>query len=340
MRIGVIVRANRKGLGYQTRDVMDHLPADKVLLVLMSSRAAPDDLSLVEHREAVHVPLGTDMRMSPRLVAGFLNEIDVLFSAETLYDWKIADLARRHKVRTVVHGNPEFYTHHRFPGTPQPDRWIWPSSWLTDHPDLPDGPIIPCPAPWHQPVAGDPNDEVLRVLHVAGHSAAADRNGTTDFLSAIPRLRSPVEVTIVSQDGWLPDVRAPHHVKVNRIPTGVKHRIEMYEGQHIVVLPRRYGGNCIPATEALASGCALAMSDVVPNHQWPIVPLAARLAPGHLTPFGRIKTHSVRGATIADAIDRLNANRGRLERQMAESRRWARENSWDALRPRYLEALS
>jgi hypothetical protein len=278
--------------------------------------------------------------LPPKIMAGFFRDIDVLFSAETLYDWKIADLARRCGVRTVVHGNPEFYRHHRQPGAPQPDRWVWPTAWLTDHPDLPVGPIVPCPAPPMKHVAGDPDDEMLRVLHVAGHAAAADRNGTSQFLAAIPRLRNPTEITIVSQDGWLPQVRAPHYVKVNLVPTGVENREDLYVGQHVVVLPRRYGGNCLPAAEACAAGCALAMPDVSPNAMWPIVPLAASTAPGHLTPFGRIKTFTVRPATIADAVDRLNSNRHKLTVAMEAAAQWATDNSWDALRPRYAEVLS
>lgn len=341
MRVGVIVRANTKGLGYQTRDFMDHFPADRVLVVKMGSRSAPDDLSLVEHREAFVIELTPqNLSLPVKIMAGFFRDVDVLFSAETLYDWKLPELARRCNVRTVVHGNPEFYAHHRHPGYLHPDRWVWPSSWLTDHPDLPDGPVVPCPAPWSDAVAGDPDDEVLRIVHIAGHGAAADRNGTVDFLAAIPRIRSTVEITVVSQDGWLPDVRAPRHVKVNRVPTGLKHRIELYENQHLVVLPRRYGGNCLPAAEACASGCALAMTDVEPNQMWPIVPLAAANAPGHHTPFGRIKTHRVRPAAIADTIDRLHANRSRLAGAMTASLQWAKDNSWDALRPRYTEVLS
>lgn len=339
MKVGVLVRANRKGLGYQTRDFMDNFPADVAVLLKIPDRRAPDDLSLVAHREMFEIDVAPDFKLPPKIMAGVFREIDVLFSAETLYDWSITDLAHRYGARTVVHGNPEFYVHHHRPYQ-QPDRWIWPSPWLTNHPDLPVAPVIPCPAPPWEPVAGHHDDEVLRVLHVAGHSAAADRNGTTDFVGAIPRLRYPVEVTIVSQDGWLPDVRAPKHVKVNRVMTGIADRRAMYEGQHLVVLPRRYGGNCLPAAEACAAGCALAMTDTAPNEMWPIVLLAARAAPGHHTPFGRIKTVGVRSSTIADVIDRLNANRSKLAEHQARSLLWAANNSWDALRPVYRKALS
>jgi hypothetical protein len=340
MKVGVLVRANRKGLGYQTRDFMENFPADSQIVIQMPSKVTPDDLSLVK-RDGFAIELAPgNLSMPVKIMSGFLRTIDVLFSAETLYDWKLPELARRHGVRTVVHGNPEFYAHHRHPGYLQPDRWVWPSKWLVDHPDIPDGPIVPCPAPPIPRVAGDPDDDVFRVVHIAGHAAAADRNGTTHFLSAIPKLRNPVEITIVSQDGWLPEIRAPRHVTVNRVPAGVDNREDLYAGQHLVVLPRRYGGNCLPAAEACAAGCALSMSGTTPNEMWPIVPLPASIAPGHLTPFGRIKTCSVRPAAIADTIDRLNANRTRLARHMEEASQWAVDNSWDALRPRYREVLS
>ena len=41
----------------------------------------------------------------------------------------------------------------------------------------------------------------------------------------------------------------------------------------MLVMPRKYGGLCLPVLEAAARGLALVMTDTVPNSDWPIVPI-------------------------------------------------------------------
>lgn len=340
MTIGAIVRANHKGLGYQTRDFASNFPADVILWVLTGATHDPDDLSFLDGQSAEFVVTADrHRRLAPaKSLAKFVRAVDVVFSAETLYEWEIADLARAAKAKTVVQGNPEFYVHgHQT--LPAPDRWIWPTSWMTDV--LPDGPVIPCPVTLHPELAADPfSTDPLRVLHVAGKAASGDRNGTLLFMEALRYIQTDVVVTVVGQDGWLPESRPHKTVELITNVTGVDDRWEMYRDQHVMVLPRRYGGNCLPANEACAAGLALVMPLVSPNQEWPIVGLDATVAPRHLAPFGRLPTYAMRPQVIAGAIDRLNRGRDRLAQTMMESRAWAQRHTWDALRPAYTEALT
>ena len=85
----------------------------------------------------------------------------------------------------------------------------------------------------------------------------------------------------------------------------------MYRGVNLVVLPRRYGGLCLPALEAAASGCALAMTNTPPNGHWPIMPIDCRQGRNLNTQAGLIRTVNAVPDSVAYTINTLARNRGR-----------------------------
>lgn len=277
-----------------------------------------------------------DDRLDEDAMRAFVDSVDVIFTAETMYDWRLCNIAREADVATIVHGNPEFYRHDReLREAPGPDSWWWPTNWLIGQ--LPSGPIVPIPVDDDWPhLAGDPNDEVLHVVHVAGHRAAGDRNGTEPFMAALRLIGSKVRVTVVGQDGSLPPAgRLPKNVELVTNLEGVDDRRQLYAEAHLVVLPRRYGGNCLPAYEAMASGCALAMSNCAPNHAWPVALIAGRMGRPQRTPFGSIPAFSCSPHSIASVIDNLARDRGHLACLMGESTEWAQAHRWSVLGPVY-----
>jgi hypothetical protein len=271
----------------------------------------------------------------------WLDGLDTVFAVETLYDWNFADWAREAGCRTVVQGNPEFYNHHRHPERSQPDEWVWPTEWMRDHEDLPHGDLLPVPAP---PVdernLARPEREELRILHVAGHRALGDRNGTDLFFESLALLGTHVHVTVIGQDGQLPTGRLGRNVTLKTNPKGVQDRWDLYDNQDIVVLPRRYGGLNLPAIEACSRGVVPMMPDVVENGLWPILPLSARKGRLQRVPFGVVPTWMVRPNAIAYEIDKINRNRDALSAAKERAVDWADNNSWEAWLPAYQDALA
>ena len=53
------------------------------------------------------------------------------------------------------------------------------------------------------------------------------------------------------------------------------------------------------------------------------------------TPFGLIRTYECRPNNIAVEMDRLSEDRTILGRAQGEGETWARDHTWDQLRPRY-----
>lgn len=338
MRTGLIVRANQKGLGTQTLELARNYPFDSLLLVIDHNRRWPEDPSLFPGAHVAEWHWRDDLRLDPHPVRAFLSEVDVVFSVETLYDPQLAVQARNQEIYTVIQGNPEFYRHSLYRWPHGPDRWTWPTSWLLDL--IPPGQVIPVPAMTPGARPGDPDDDILTILHVAGHRAAGDRNGTELFAHGLRTVQHRCKVRIVSQDGEIRLPRLPPHVEVELLPHGVADRWEMYEGVHVLVMPRRYGGLSLPIVEALSVGCAVAATDCPPNHSWPIVPLAAREGRAIRVPVGDVRAHQIQPRSVGRVVDLLTEDRAYLRSLMDQSTQWAVSNSWERLRPVYTSLLT
>jgi hypothetical protein len=333
MKVGLLARCDNRGISYQTYEFYRALEPHRTLVFCLNDPAWPEDTGRYNRRNVDFTAVCPDRIVDERKARKLLRDIDVLFAVETVMDWRIIDWAQEAGVRTVVQGNPEFYVHHRFP-LPHPTVWTWPTDWMLD--ELPEGPRINVPVPDDvRRTAADPGEGQLRVLHVAGHAAAGDRNGTIDFMESLASIRTRVEVTVVGQDHWLPKARVPANVSLHTIPSGVENRWDLYRDQHVVVLPRKYGGLCLPAQEAMASGCAVVMPNCSPNEMWPGPRVDARKGRLHNSPFGRLQTHNVSPIHLGHIVDRLNSDRDLLARHQLEARRWASENTWSKWRPEY-----
>lgn len=339
MKIGLLARCDNRGIAYQTHEFYKHMKPHRTLVMCLNDPAWPEDQSRYDGKNVDFVNVPPDRSIDEHKARKLLREIDVLFAVETLMDWRIAQWAGQMGVRTVVQGNPEFYVHHQRPGLPSPDKWVWPTEWLLD--ELPEGPVLPVPTPDECPVrAKDAEDGKLKVLHVAGHAAAGDRNGTLNFMEALMHIKRDVIVTVIGQDGWLPKFTAKPNVTINLQPSGVYDRWQMYQDQHVVVLPRKYGGLCLPALEASRVGCAVVMPDCVPNHMWPGPRIPARRGRLHRAPFGAVLTYDTDPRVIAHRIDDYDKNRDELAKDMQESYIFGVSNTWEMWRERYEKELA
>lgn len=344
-RLGLIARADHRGIGYQTREFARHMRPDRILCVQMNDPAWPEDADMDELCDDVRYTssnLSVDLAergLDRATCEEFLDGLHIVFAVETVYDFEFINWAHNHGVWVVIQGNPEFYVHHRHPDWPRPDVWAWPTPWLVDA--LPPGPELPVPASTSPVDAAAPFDDVFRVLHVAGKHAAGDRNGTVEFVEAVRGLTQRTHVTIVTQEDRLPFRVRPgrSNVTVDVITGGVEDRWSMYENQHLLVLPRKYGGLCLPAIEAMASGVAVMMTGCSPNEIWPGPRITARKGRIQLSPFGKIQTYATHPTEIASKLNRLAMQRSAVEKAQREAEQWAAAHSWEILGPELYEPL-
>jgi len=335
IKIGVIGRSEQRGLGIQLTEFVSNMPVDRVLHVMIPKSRWPNRPATFAPVPTTHVTF--DGQLPEGQTRAWLAGLDVVFTAETVYDWRLIGWAKELNVKVVVQGNPEFYRNAK-ENLPEPDVWWWPTPWRNAN--VPEGPVVPVPVPTLTPVVGGaPDEEVLNIVHVAGHRAAGDRNGTDLFLAALKFIPNKINVHLYGQDGHFEKFKKQPYGLINIFENGVEDRWQMFDGAHIVVLPRRYGGLCLPAQEAMRAGCAVLMPDCSPNRFWPTVPMPCQPGQSQVTPAGPIRTYYTKPRDIAAAVEQLCNNRSNLMKAQTASFMWAEEHSWTVLRDTYMKYL-
>lgn len=322
MRLGMIARCDDRGLGAQTFEFYRHMRPDVTVVIDMTP--------ITQQRWAQHFDWYPDGIITPwkgyaqplsteALVA--LASCDVVFSAETFYDPRLPKWLHDQGVKTVLQPNPELYRNE------QPTELWWPTGWLTAK--LPKGRIMPVPIPDEQ-IADRPAGPGL-LLHVGGWKALGDRNGSQFLPWLINRTSGSWRITSQSGIRLTPLMR-------NRVePVGhIEDRWRLYDGCAILVMPRRYGGLCLPVQEAMARGLAVVMTDTEPNREWPIVPVEAGAGALVGMTLGPVQ---VKNCDLHHLIGQIEHTLANLEQYQAASLVWAHQNTWSRLGPLYRQRM-
>lgn len=175
MKLGVIARADDRGLGVQTWEVVRNMDPDRVLVVREPGSEQQGFEPHLDRFPGATVVTDHVGVLPEGIVRDWLDGLDVVYTAETLYDERFVGWADAMGVATVIHTNPEF---HR-PSRTAPTRWWSATDWRLGH--LPDSlRVVPMPVPLDRWLRHA--DPVSRVLHVRGRAATRDRNGTDTVL--------------------------------------------------------------------------------------------------------------------------------------------------------------
>jgi glycosyltransferase involved in cell wall biosynthesis len=352
MSLGLIARADNTGLGIQSWEFHRHLQPDKTLIVdLTGQSASGKDLTIYPDRfPGATVVSGPPTR---RDLKTFLDGLDSVFTMETPYTYELYTMARQRGIQTVLQGNWELLDylqdgpHHKH----LPDVLALPSSWNLVHARrlLADRmSVIHLPVPiatdrWQPPA--DPPPSCRRFLHVAGHPAIGDRNGTRDLLTALQYVRAEVTITLTCQRiGYLASLitrgQSPDNVTVVIESDPPQNYWDLYTDQHALVLPRRYGGLSLPVNEAIGAGLPVLMPAISPNTRW--LP-EEWLTPATLSDTIHTKTlidvYRSYPQELAARIDRLAHDEDFYTRARYQARKLAVTYGWPALLPYYQEIL-
>lgn len=328
MRIGTMGYRTRTGLGYQVKSYVEHLGIERVLVVDLSMH---NGLPLTNW-------YGGQMTVQgyPDAVQfdAFLQGLDVVIVAETPLNYQLYELARRKGVKTVCVPNWEFFDHLVNPHYPLPDMFIAPSRWHYRELQGFCAQHRVGLRQLHHPVDTTQFHGRLRqstkTFHIAGKPAAHDRNGTWDYLYSTPN------GTVITQDRSF-----AHHLRSkfrhSNVHTDINNPAHMYQLGDIMVLPRKYGGNCLPLNEALASGCPVIMPDIEPNnHLLPSEWLVKASVVDSFTPRTKIDIYQTDRVDLQRVIEHVQ---GDITRHSQTALDIAQTISWASLKPRYLEAL-
>ena len=328
-RVGLVARCTDSGLGHLSKSFYDNYPVFSTLCVTDADPRYRDHADWFPDATFVRM---ADMRNFP--FTRFLSNIDVLFSYETFYERELLQQAQRMQVRTVLMGMPELTRRRGNQGfLGDPNEYVWPTTWLKPK----DEKLLPVPVQYPEDISAPLEDGPLRVVHVGGSGAIGDRNGTEIFLSALKRVKSQVYVRLcLSGPNQCKLVGIPDNVTIE-IRRDVPDPFHMYADAHVMMMPRRYGGLCLPVHEALGYGLVVWLTDYVyKTGDYPTT-LMLDSEPGLLqrVPVGRIRTHVVDPSTVADAIDMIAERRELLVGVKDQNSAWVKEHSWAQLKPVY-----
>lgn len=345
-RLGLLAYATDTGLGIQTRALYKHLKPAKAMLV---------DLSTLNHMP-VHdgwydYAIRTHGFPTDDEVDRFLDGLDVVLVCETPLNYRLFDRARHLGIKTVLQYNYEFLDYltaaeQRLPLLPRPDVFGAPTQWNIQHvrrtvgaPRVHDLPLPIDLDELHQRTI----TSARRFFHVAGRPAIHDRNGTLDFIAAARlayQLMPDAEFVLYCQQPT-PELTAALVGAPIRVVGHVDQHADMYLDGDVLVLPRRYGGLCLPAQEAVGCGIPVLMPNISPNNAWmpPSWMLPVSTQRYSFTTRSQIEVYSVNVRALAQRMVDLYRDDAMVVAMHDEAREIAQAISWDALLPRYEEVL-
>ncbi len=281
-KTGILARSDFTGLGNQTRNLSRMLNPDKIMIV--NSKSFNGNEQHPEWYEGRNYTM-TKGWPSEMECARFMQGLTHLITAETVYNNHIFWLAKKYGVKIFIQPNWEFLDHLNKP-LPQPHKWLMPSYWHLDDMKnkFPNTVYLPPPLFFSDfEAARNENLELSserRLLHVVGKAASYDRNGTKDLIAALKHSTAQYKLVIQTQfplegyDELLADPRVELRIE------NVVNEADMYKGYDAMIMPRRYGGLCLPMNEALASSLPIIMPDISPNNK--VLP-AEWLVPANIT---------------------------------------------------------
>lgn len=345
VNLGLIARADTRGLGIQTRAVHDHLRPAKTMVINCPS-AKPLPLRRDWYPDATWI----DGWPTPRDFETFFDGLDVMYTAETIYDHhhqnRAYATAARMGVTTVCHTNPEFGDYFLHPTWPRAALYAAPSTWMYDKLPNPKA-LLPVPVDTTK-FAPQTAIRATRFLHVVGRPAIHDRAGTANLLLALQSVRAEIAVTITCQEsGYVRtliganNITLPDNVTLTVSDGDVADHADLYAGQHVLVSPRRFGGLSLPMQEACAAGMPVIAPAISPNVDWlPADWLVPATHAGTFTAHTSVDLYSVDHQALAATIDHMAGDTTYYRQAAEQATTIGKQLSWDNLKPEYERLLS
>lgn len=270
-KLGIVVFSSNSGLGNQSRRLTQMLKPERILLINNASFSKNSQ----QHPEWYEGFSGFFSEGFPSIAAvtQFLKGLTHLYIIENPLNWSLIQMAKRLKIKTYIASNYEFCDNLNKPHLPLPDMFLMPSHWMVQEmqnqfPTVNVKYLPPPVFPNEFKTVRDYNFNRVgkrRFLHVVGTLAAADRNGTLLLLEALKHTTGDFEFIIKSQHPLPEEYQSQDSRVYYRFGTEPE-VADLYRDFDAMIMPRRFGGLCLPMQEALMSGLPVIMPDISPNN--------------------------------------------------------------------------
>lgn len=338
--IGTIVYSTNTGLGVELKDFTDHIDCKKVMLADISKLNGTQ----THHERFPGAFITTNGFPVKEEIDRFLEGLDLVFIKETPLDYYLFERANELGIKTILDYNWEFLDYLNQPDLPKPTFFKAPTLWHYNDLPFENKKYLNVPV----------NRELLKprditgfknFLHIAGRPAVHDRNGTETTIRAFNKVHKVgISLTVRVQD----KVRAEelkqlvNELKDSRIiidENDVENYWEIYNGFDCLIMPRKYGGLCLPMQEALSCGMPVIMTDVSPNNEFlPMNWLVPANKTGEFQTRSTIDIFEASAELLAKYIEEfatMGAEKAIAENEVAKS--LGDYLSWEKMKPRYLQ---
>lgn len=344
--LGIIVRSDLgSGLQSQTYSLTRLLKPSRVMIVNSTSFNGNDQHDYLYDGFEVQKTMGWPTNLE---CARFMKGLTHVLTSETAYNPKIYDLARLHGVKVFTQPNWEFLDHINNRRMLGPSKWLMPSLWKNEDMRLLFSNVEYLPPPIFMNDFKKARDKNLsrsgkkRFVHIMGKAASHDRNGTFDLIDALKYSTSSFDLVIKSQFEVPEYTSLVNDQRVSFDIQNVEDPEDLYKGFDAMIMPRRYGGLCLPMNEALSSALPVIMPDISPNNL--ILPkdwLVPASVDGSFMARTRIEIHKSDHIFLGKLLDRLCIIEDReLEINKLRAYEIAYDNySSDLLRDRYKKVM-
>jgi len=333
MKVGSIILTTNQGLSYLARDFYSNGLIDEILIQdhpHLESHPTWYESSCQQLTVRPGFPFSTTLQPNEeRIVIEFLDKIDLLLFFETPFNMSIIELAKQHNVKTVL---MPMYECTKYPINV--DAYIAPSALdLRYYKKLyPSADVQHLRIPVPKEVVWKLRSRARTFVHNAGNGGTYGRNGTKELLEAIKYVDSPIKLLIRSQkfDYETNDPR------IRIVKEQVKFE-DLWKLGDVFIFPEKFNGLSLPLQEACASGMLVMCGDRFPMNKWlppePLIKIASEQRASIVNVPFRSAVYDPRD--IASKIDEWYDRD--IEEYSLAGKKWAEENSWEILKPKYKE---
>lgn len=344
MRIGLIGRGDYTGLAIQTRAYAKHLAPSKVLLVDLSRHSAVPPKAT--GYEQVPLVMRWNDRKYPDVtvtqdyfIDEFLKDLDVVITAETPYNYYLFSRAKELGVASVLIPNFEFLDYMAHDDLPKPDLFLLPSQWrqgwIEDRLGGCRIRYLPVPVDTDVFQWTDGRDR-QQICHIVGTGTGEDRNGTASSILAMEHL-DDMQLNVKSQRPWRSSVGSNVSMSQRR----VENHADLYGNEAFFLMPRKFGGLCLPMQESMALGMVPIMTNCDPNDR--ILPkscLIPAIHEGTLMTRSLIDVWGVNPENVAETVRNLAKSDDIYIEAKEAVRKHVESISWKSLLGEYIDVLS
>ena len=327
----MICRCDNSGLGTLSWEFARNMKPSKILIVINDA-----NISFPERYKDFETRTVTNF-LSPMDLEWLLKDVDILWTAETFYDWNIVREARKYKVKTVLYTMYEM-SPEQFPYTP--DMLLCPSK--LDYETFKERSTRVRYLP--VPVATDrllwkKRTKAKVFIHSASHGGVKGRKGTQFFLDAIPKVKNKdIKFKVFA---WKNEYRVPDDPRVELVVANFKNYWQLWREGDVLVYPQDYNGICLPVIEAMSCGLGVITTDIYPFNEY----MPKELLFGH---DGLYKTRAaprlieteaakINVDKIAEKIDEW-ANKD-ISKFSEYGKTWSKKHNWNALLTKYVNIM-